>query len=60
MRWTIDRAGQATGAENDPGGTTLDNGALHRCMADSIASWRFQVPHGGGVVHVSYPWSFKP
>jgi biopolymer transport protein ExbD len=34
--------------------------AVGDCLANTIRTWRFPAPEGGGVVIVSYPFSFLP
>ena len=39
--------------------STLDNAELETCVADRVKTWQFPMPKGGGVVIVTYPFSFR-
>jgi outer membrane biosynthesis protein TonB len=38
--------------------TTLGSPQLEQCVIARVKSWTFPIPHGGGVVTVSYPFHF--
>jgi hypothetical protein len=40
--------------------TTMKNERVENCLVRRIRFWHFPAPLGGGVVHVSYPFIFKP
>jgi len=40
--------------------TTVNNSEMEKCIADSVRTWQFPKPKGGGVVVVSYPFMFRP
>jgi hypothetical protein len=60
IRWIINADGHVSNPQVDSGTTTLDNGSVHRCMMDRIASWEFPKPKGGGMAVVTYPWILRP
>ncbi len=60
IRWIINADGRVSNPQVDSGATTLDNGSVHRCMMDRIASWEFPKPKGGGMAVVTYPWILRP
>ncbi len=60
IRWIINADGRVSNPQVDSGTTTLDNGSVHRCMMDRIASWEFPKPKGGGMAVVTYPWILRP
>ncbi|HYQ81244.1 MAG TPA: AgmX/PglI C-terminal domain-containing protein, partial [Anaeromyxobacteraceae bacterium] len=59
IRWVINSEGRVQGAQVDGGATTLQNGQVHRCMMDRIASWEFPKPKGGGIAVITYPWILR-
>ncbi len=61
IRWVINADGrvQNTQVDSGPGATTLQNGGVHRCMQDRIASWEFPKPKGGGIAVITYPWILR-
>jgi TonB family protein len=42
------------------GSTRGGNANLAECVAAEVRTWRFDVPNGGGIVLVTYPFIFKP
>jgi hypothetical protein len=59
IRWVINSEGRVQGTQVDGGATTLQNGQVHRCMMDRIASWEFPKPKGGGIAVITYPWILR-
>ncbi|HZY01951.1 MAG TPA: AgmX/PglI C-terminal domain-containing protein, partial [Anaeromyxobacteraceae bacterium] len=59
IRWVINSEGRVQGTQVDGGATTMQNGQVHRCMMDRIASWEFPKPKGGGIAVITYPWILR-
>ncbi|HEU4383789.1 MAG TPA: adventurous gliding motility protein GltG [Anaeromyxobacteraceae bacterium] len=59
IRWIINAEGRVQGTQVDTGATTLQNGQIHSCMMDRIASWEFPKPKGGGIAVITYPWILR-
>ena len=51
-------AGRVEMSELDPDETDLFDERLHDCMLKSIGEASFDIPEGGGVVSVTYPFQF--
>ena len=58
ISFTIAGSGQVVGAR--VASSTLGNGAVQGCVRNVTASIRFPAPKGGGIVKVTYPFTFKP
>lgn len=57
-RWVITAAGRVSNAGVES--SNLGNTAVERCLVGVIQRMIFPEPLGGGVVEVSYPFSFAP
>lgn len=57
-RWVISGAGRVTNAGVES--SSLGNSEVERCLVGVIQRMIFPEPLGGGVVEVSYPFSFAP
>lgn len=53
-----DGKGRVEMTELEPDGTTLFDEKLHDCLQARVAEAEFEVPSGGGVVNVRYPFVF--
>lgn len=40
--------------------STLANPMIETCVANAVSRWMFPSPEGGGIVTVSYPFTFRP
>ena len=40
--------------------STMNNDRVEDCIVRRVRFWKFPAPKGGGVVHVNYPFYFKP
>jgi TonB family protein len=40
--------------------STLNSAAVETCVTRAVQRWLFPVPRGGGVVAVTYPFTFRP
>lgn len=58
-RFVIAADGRMQHVEIKPEQTTLEDPALHACMLDAMGAFQFDAPDGGGVVIVTYPFSFN-
>jgi biopolymer transport protein ExbD len=38
----------------------IDDPTFHTCLTDTLRTFEFAEPKGGGIVHVSYPFVFSP
>lgn len=57
-RWVISGSGRVSQAGVES--TSLGNANVERCLVGVIKSMIFPEPLGGGIVEVSYPFSFTP
>jgi TonB family protein len=58
LKWTIAGDGRVSVAEIKS--STLNNPTAEACMVEVTQQMIFPKPDGGGVVIVSYPFSFSP
>lgn len=40
--------------------STMGSGRVDGCIADAVRRWTFPAPDGGGIVVVTYPFTFQP
>ncbi len=58
VRFVIGAKGKVSEAEVDT--STLKDGAVAKCVAKAVESWKFPKPPGGGDVTIRYPFVFNP
>lgn len=57
LEWTISKTGHVTVARVE--NSTLHNSEVEACLVQRVKTWRFAMPHAGGVVVVKYPFLFN-
>jgi len=58
VKFTITASGSVS--SSDVAQPSALNSALEECVAARVRTWTFPKPSGGGVVLVTYPFTFKP
>ena len=52
-------AGNGAVSESSIARDDMHDPTIEGCIRDRISTWRFPEPKGHGVVHVTYPWTFR-
>lgn len=59
MEWIVGARGAASSVKVDAAGTTIRDGALHRCVEALVRRWQFPVPRGRNAGAVTHSWTVE-